>query len=175
MKGKYERRKHGKHGPLVTALAATSPRAGREAVGLWAGVFLGVWDCECVQVGKSHTQLRVIHRREKEGSSVHLVSSHLTSPIGCTRPPKGRWFLPDSSVVPSDAVGASEDTTCHPMVGPFIYTQNARVGMWGVRVLRPRAQSDGHHLESMARCDRGDGAVPDSGGLFRNKEDFKKL
>ena len=57
------------------------------------------------------------------------------------------------------------------MAGPFAYSQQSRVGMWGVRVLRPRGRSDCQPWGSMARRDGADGAFRD----LRNKADFEKV
>ena len=58
-----------------------------------------------------------------------------------------------------------------PLAEPFAYSQQSRVGMWGMSVLRPRAQSNCQWRGSMARCDRADGAFLD----LRNKADFEKV
>ena len=152
----------------VTAPAATSSRAEREALDLWTGVFL---ECGIGNVckGGHHARLRVMHRAGKEGSfcTRSLLVSPLPSatspgqlgspwlfypvvrccrgPWGCHMPPP--WQGPSST--PSRAglacvVWGSWDPGFGQTVSP-----------WGGR----------------ARCNRADGAFLD----FRDKEDFEKV
>ena len=95
---------------------------------------------------------------------LHLVSSHLSSPLA-TSP--GQLLSPWPFYC---AVRCCRGPWgC--LAGPFAYSQQSRVGMWGVRVLRPRGRSDCQPWGSMARRDGADGAFLD----LRNKADFEKV